>query len=86
MLVSTVEHPDALAAGCSTAAEAERKRFASVLANYDSLPDGEKFLAMFRHARALYDSRDPVACASAIERTGETEWRSPSICSRITTS
>ena len=28
----TAEHPDALAAGCSTAAEAERKRFASVLA------------------------------------------------------
>ena len=63
----TVEHPDALAAGCSTAAEAERKRFASVLANYDSLPEGEKFLAMFRHTRALYDSRDPAACASAIE-------------------
>ncbi len=63
----TVEHPDALAAGCSTAAEAERKRFASVLADYDSLPDDEKFLAMFRHARALYDSRDPVACASVIE-------------------
>ena len=63
----TVEHPDALAAGCSSAAEAERKRFASVLANYDSLPDGEKFLAMFRHVRALYDSRDPGACASAIE-------------------
>ena len=63
----TVEHPDALAAGCSTAAEAERKRFASVLANYDSLPDGEKFLAMFRYVRALYDSRDPAACASAIE-------------------
>ena len=27
----TAEHPEALAAGCSTAAEAERKRFASVL-------------------------------------------------------
>ena len=63
----TVEHPDALAAGCSTAAEAERKRFASVLADYDSLPESEKFLAMFRHVRALYDSRDPAACASAIE-------------------
>ena len=63
----TAEHPDALAAGCSTAAEAERKRFASVLADYDSLPEGEKFLAMFRHVRALYDSRDPAACASAIE-------------------
>jgi imidazolonepropionase-like amidohydrolase len=63
----TAEHPDGLAAGCSTAAEAERKRFASVLADYNSLPDGEKFLAMFRHVRALYDSRDPAACASAIE-------------------
>jgi len=63
----TAEHPDALAAGCSTAAESERKRFANVLANYDSLPDGEKFLAMFRHVRALYDSRDPATCASAIE-------------------
>ena len=63
----TAEHPDALAAGCSTAAEAERKRFASVLADYNSLPEREKFLAMFRHTRALYDSRDPAACASAIE-------------------
>ena len=63
----TAEHPDALAAGCSIAAEAERKRFASVLADYDRLPDGEKFLAMFRHVRALYDSRDPAACASAVE-------------------
>ncbi len=63
----TAEHPDALAAGCSTAAEAERKRFASVLADYNSLPEREKFLAMFRHVRALYDSRDPAACASAIE-------------------
>jgi imidazolonepropionase-like amidohydrolase len=63
----TVEHPEALAAGCSTAAEAQRKRFATVLACYDSLPDDEKFLAMFRHVRALYDSRDPAACASAIE-------------------
>jgi hypothetical protein len=63
----TVEHPDALAAGCSTAAEAERKRFASVLADYNSLPEGEQFLAMFRHTRKLYDTRDPAACASAIE-------------------
>jgi imidazolonepropionase-like amidohydrolase len=63
----TVEHPDALAAGCSTAAEAERKRFAGVLANYSSLPESEKFLAMFRHVRALYDSGDPAACASASE-------------------
>jgi imidazolonepropionase-like amidohydrolase len=63
----TVEHPDALAAACSTTAETERKRFAEVLANYEKLPETEKFLAMFRHVRALYDSRDPAACASAIE-------------------
>jgi imidazolonepropionase-like amidohydrolase len=66
----TAEHPDALAAGCSTVAAAERKRFASVLADYNSLPEREKFLAMFRHVRALYDSRDPAACASAIEAYG----------------
>jgi hypothetical protein len=63
----TVEHPEALAAGCSTVAETERKRFAGVLADYDDLPDGEKFLAMFRHVRVLYDSRVPSVCASAID-------------------
>lgn len=63
----TAEHPEALAAGCSTEAEAERERFAGVLADYDSLTDSDKFLAMFRHVRALYDSRDPAACASSIE-------------------
>jgi Amidohydrolase family len=63
----TVEHPDALAAGCSTAAGHERKRFESVLAGYARLPDVEKFLAMFRHVRSLYDSRDPAACASAVK-------------------
>jgi imidazolonepropionase-like amidohydrolase len=63
----TIEHPEALAAGCSTAAEAERKRFAGVLADFSSLPERDKFLAIFRHFRALYDSRDPAACAPAIE-------------------
>jgi imidazolonepropionase-like amidohydrolase len=63
----TVEHPEALALGCSAAAEAERNRFESVLADYDSLPDAEKSpVVMFRHFRALYDSRDPASCASAI--------------------
>ena len=38
----TAEHPEALAAGCSTAAEAERKRFESVLADYDGLPERRK--------------------------------------------
>jgi hypothetical protein len=63
----TVEHPDALAVGCSVEAVAQRERFADVLMKYDSLPDSEKFLAQFRHYRALYDSRDPAACASAFE-------------------
>jgi hypothetical protein len=63
----TVEHPDALTAGCATGADAERERFARVLSGYDSLPESEKFLAMFRHTRALYDRRDPGTCKSAIE-------------------
>src|SRR5262245_61295640 len=63
----TVEHPDALAAGCAKTADAERQRFAAVLADYDKLPADEKFLALFRHARALYDSRDPATCAAAVE-------------------
>jgi imidazolonepropionase-like amidohydrolase len=63
----TVEHPEALAVGCSPAAQAERKRFANVLADYGSLSDSEKFLIQFRHYRALYDSRDPAACGAAFE-------------------
>ena len=61
----TVEHPDALAAACSRDAETERRRFARVLDDYENLPESEQFLAMFRHTRALYDSRDPGACNSA---------------------
>lgn len=56
----TVEHPDALAQGCVPAAdfEAERERFASVLADYDSLTESERSLVQFRHYRAVYDLRD----------------------------
>lgn len=63
----TAEHSEAIAVGCSTQAGAERERFARVLANYDSLSDSEQFLVQFRHYRALYDSRDPAACASSLE-------------------
>jgi imidazolonepropionase-like amidohydrolase len=62
----TAEHPEALAAGCSTAGEAERERFAEDLANYDGLAGSSELLLMqIRHYRALYDSLDPAACALA---------------------
>jgi len=62
----TAEHPEALAAGCSTAAEAERERFAGELAGRNDLPGSSRLLLMqIRHYRSLYDSRDPAACASA---------------------
>ena len=64
----TVEHPESLAAGCSTAAEAERKRFAGELASYSGLPGSSELLLMqIRQYRALYDSRDPAACALAFK-------------------
>lgn len=63
----TVEHPEALAAGCSTEAEAAREELASALSDYESLPDDEKFLAQFRYYRALYDSWDPAACTATFE-------------------
>jgi imidazolonepropionase-like amidohydrolase len=63
----TVEHPEALAAGCSTEADAARERFARSLSEYDRLPEDEKFLAQFRYYRALYDTGDPAACTPMIE-------------------
>jgi imidazolonepropionase-like amidohydrolase len=64
----TIEHPEAFAAGCSTAADAERERFAGALADYDGPAGSEKLLLMqMHHLRALYDSRDPAACASTFE-------------------
>lgn len=63
----TVEHPEALAAGCSTEAVAARERFDRALSGFDRLPDDEKFLAQFRHYRALYDSWDPAACTPMFE-------------------
>ena len=48
----TVEHPEAIAAGCSTEAAAERKRFAGALAAYDTERNDEKLLEMqIRHYR-----------------------------------
>jgi imidazolonepropionase-like amidohydrolase len=61
----TIEHPDGLAGGCTADAEGERQRFENVLSGYDTLSDSEQFLALFRHTQALYDGRDPAACAAA---------------------
>jgi imidazolonepropionase-like amidohydrolase len=64
----TVEHPEVMAAGCSTAAEAVRDRFARLLSDdYDSLPENEQFLVQFRLYRSFYDTRDPAACELTLE-------------------
>jgi imidazolonepropionase-like amidohydrolase len=65
----TFEHVLAMAAGCSTAAAAERERFARVLSPLAGSPALEGLAPMesFRHERALYDSRDPAACAPTID-------------------
>jgi len=64
----TFEHVLAMAAGCSTAAAAERERFARVLSPLAGAPalEGLAPMTLFRHERALYDSRDPAACAPTI--------------------
>jgi imidazolonepropionase-like amidohydrolase len=65
----TFEHVLAMAAGCSTEAAAERERFAQVLSPLAGSPTHESLtpLVLFRHERALYDSRDAAACATTIE-------------------
>ena len=64
----TFEHVLAMAAGCSTTAAAERERFARVLTPLAGAPalEGLTPLTLFHHERALYDSRDPAACAPTI--------------------
>jgi imidazolonepropionase-like amidohydrolase len=63
----TIEHPEAIAASCSYAADAIREHFSDVLADYDGLPGAERFLVQFRIYRALYETRDSTACASDID-------------------
>jgi imidazolonepropionase-like amidohydrolase len=64
----TFEHVLAMAAGCSTTAAAERERFARVLSPLAGAPalEGLTPMTLFQHERALYDSRDPTACAPTI--------------------
>ena len=65
----TFEHVLAMAAGCSTTAAAERERFAGVLSPLagSSALEGLTPMVLFHHERALYESRDPAACATTIE-------------------
>ena len=64
----TVEHPEALAAGCSTRRDAERERLARALAGYGGTGGSPQLLLMqVRHYRELYDSRAPAACRTAFE-------------------
>ena len=64
----TFEHVLAMAAGCSVSAAAERERFARVLSPLAGSPALEHLtpMTLFQHERALYDSRDPAACAPTI--------------------
>jgi imidazolonepropionase-like amidohydrolase len=64
----TFEHVLAMALGCSTEAEAEREAFARVLSDSSRSAVIEQTpLALFRHERTLYDTRDPATCAETIE-------------------
>jgi imidazolonepropionase-like amidohydrolase len=64
----TFEHLLAMALGCSTKADAERKEFARVLSDPGRSAVVERSpLELFRHERRLYESRDPSACTETIE-------------------
>ena len=64
----TFEHPLAMALGCSTEADSERKEFASVLSDASRSAMVERSpLELFRHERRLYEKRSPAACTETIE-------------------
>lgn len=64
----TFEHLLAMALGCSTAADSERKEFARILTDPGRSAVVERSpLELFRHERRLYDSRDPAACTETIK-------------------
>jgi imidazolonepropionase-like amidohydrolase len=64
----TFEHVLAMAAGCSTTAATERQRFSDVLSPRagSSALEGLTPMTLFHHERALYESRDPAACAPTV--------------------
>jgi imidazolonepropionase-like amidohydrolase len=64
----TFEHLLAMALGCSTEANSERKEFARILSDPGRSAVVERSpLELFRHERRLYESRDPAACTETIE-------------------
>jgi Amidohydrolase family len=64
----TFEHLLAMALGCSTDVNSERKEFARILSDPSRSAVIERSpLERFRHERRLYDSRDPAACTGTIE-------------------
>ena len=64
----TFEHLLAMALGCSTDANSERKDFERVLSDAGRSAMVERSpLELFRHERRLYDSRDPAACTETIQ-------------------
>jgi hypothetical protein len=64
----TFEHLLAVALGCSTAIDAERKEFDRVLSDTGRAPVVDRSpLELFRHERRLYDTRDPAACKETVE-------------------
>ena len=64
----TFEHLLAMALGCSTDVNSERKEFAGILSDPSRSAVIERSpLELFRHERRLYDSRDPAACTGTIE-------------------
>jgi imidazolonepropionase-like amidohydrolase len=64
----TFEHLLAMALGCSTEADSERREFARILSDPDRPAVVERSpLELFRHERRLYETRDPAACIETIE-------------------
>lgn len=64
----TFEHLLAMALGCSTEIDSERKEFDRVLSDPGQAAVVERSpLELFRHERRLYDTRDPMACKETVE-------------------
>lgn len=64
----TFEHLLAMALGCSTAADEERRQFSGILSDPDHRAVVERApLELFRHERRLYETRDEAACLETIE-------------------